>query len=168
MAYTYLVFLHFLWSADSLMKGWFLYLGTDAKNGFGCRHLIMEYTGYRLGTIGMFVVTFLFLPISRGSVLLRVIDVPFEHATRYHIWLGNLTMSIFTLHSLCYMVSWGLRGNLSHKVSLSSWFKFFLSQQVQSYSEVAFDKDNLYCPDQIDQYTLINSENEHLLNCTTS
>lgn len=102
------------------MQDWFLYLGTDTKNGFGCRHLFIEYAGYRLGTIGMFVVGFLFVPISRGSVLLRVIGVPFEHATRYHIWLGHLTMAIFTLHSLCYMGSWGMRGNLAHQVSLSS------------------------------------------------
>eukprot|EP00268_Persea_americana_P039428 TRINITY_DN39008_c0_g1_i1.p1 TRINITY_DN39008_c0_g1~~TRINITY_DN39008_c0_g1_i1.p1 ORF type:complete len:740 (+),score=82.26 TRINITY_DN39008_c0_g1_i1:300-2519(+) len=89
------------------------------------RHLFIEYAGYRLGTVGMFVIGFLFVPISRGSVLLRVIGVPFEHAARYHIWLGHLTMAIFTLHSLCYMGSWGLRGNLSHK--LLKWNKHDVS-----------------------------------------
>ncbi|KAK9167845.1 hypothetical protein Scep_003036 [Stephania cephalantha] len=47
--------------------------------------LILEVFGLRLGSIGLFCLAFLFLPVARGSLLLRLIDIPFEHATRYHV-----------------------------------------------------------------------------------
>ncbi|KAF2317265.1 hypothetical protein GH714_019180 [Hevea brasiliensis] len=50
---------------------------------------LLELTGLRLGMIGLFCLAFLFLPVARGSVLLRLIDIPFEHATRYHV-VGTL------------------------------------------------------------------------------
>ncbi|KAK1311448.1 hypothetical protein QJS10_CPA08g00979 [Acorus calamus] len=75
-------------------------------------YLAMELMGLRFGLIGLFCLAFLFLPISRGSILLRIIDIPFEHATRYHVWLGHLTMAIFTLHGLLYVIAWALQGRL--------------------------------------------------------
>ncbi|XP_050224586.1 ferric reduction oxidase 7, chloroplastic-like [Mercurialis annua] len=77
---------------------------------------MIELTGLRLGMIGLFCLAFLFLPITRGSVLLRLIDIPFEHATRYHVWLGHLTMLLFTLHGLLYIIGWAMRGNLLHEI----------------------------------------------------
>ncbi|KAF3440643.1 hypothetical protein FNV43_RR18927 [Rhamnella rubrinervis] len=78
--------------------------------------LFLEIFGLRLGSIGMFCLGFLFLPVARGSVLLRLIDIPFEHATRYHVWLGHLTLVLFTLHGLCYVIAWGIEGNLLHQI----------------------------------------------------
>lgn len=74
--------------------------------------LMLEILGLRLGSIGLYCLAFLFLPISRGSVLLRLIDIPFEHATRYHVWLGHLTMVLFTLHGLFYVIAWAMEGRL--------------------------------------------------------
>ena len=74
--------------------------------------LLLEVTGLRLGMIGLLCMVFLFLPISRGSILLRLIDIPFEHATRYHVWLGHITMAFFSLHGLCYVVGWIIQGQL--------------------------------------------------------
>ncbi|KAL2477672.1 Ferric reduction oxidase 7 [Forsythia ovata] len=74
--------------------------------------LMLELTGLRLGLIGLFCMAFLFLPVARGSVLLRLIDIPFEHATRYHVWLGHLTMLLFTLHGLFYVIGWAMEGHL--------------------------------------------------------
>nr|ADR70888.1 ferric reductase oxidase [Manihot esculenta] len=51
-----------------------------------------------------------------GSALLRLIDIPFEHATRYHVWLGHLTMLLFTLHGLFYVIGWGMQGNLRYEI----------------------------------------------------
>lgn len=79
---------------------------------------MLELTGLRLGSVGLFCMVFLFLPVARGSILLRLIDIPFEHATRYHVWLGHLTMFLFTLHGLFYMVSWYLQGIFLEKVSM--------------------------------------------------
>lgn len=80
--------------------------------------LMLELSGVRLGMLGQLCLAFLFLPISRGSVLLRLVDIPFEHATRYHIWLGHLTMVLFTLHGLCYVIVWTLKGRL---IELLDW-----------------------------------------------
>ncbi|KAH9750110.1 Ferric reduction oxidase 7 [Citrus sinensis] len=73
---------------------------------------MLELTGLRLGMIGLLCMAFLFLPVARGSVLLRLIDIPFEHATRYHVWLGHLTMVLFTLHGLFYVIAWDIQGRL--------------------------------------------------------
>ncbi|XP_026663849.2 ferric reduction oxidase 7, chloroplastic-like [Phoenix dactylifera] len=77
---------------------------------------MLELIGLRLGSIGLFCMLFLFLPVARGSVLLRLIDIPFEHATRYHVWLGHLTMALFTFHGICYVVAWSLQGRLQQEI----------------------------------------------------
>ncbi|KAL3620747.1 hypothetical protein CASFOL_035659 [Castilleja foliolosa] len=79
--------------------------------------LVIESTGRDFGLIGIFCLGFLFLPISRGSIILRLIDIPFEHATRYHVWLGHLTMALFTLHGLFYLIGWTLEGCLIQKIT---------------------------------------------------
>ncbi|SPT18515.1 unnamed protein product [Triticum aestivum] len=81
--------------------------------------LLLALIGLRFGSVGLFCMIFLFLPVSRGSVLLRLIDIPFEHATRYHVWLGHLTMALFTLHGLCYVISYSLLGRLIEE--LTQW-----------------------------------------------
>ncbi|XP_047953212.1 ferric reduction oxidase 7, chloroplastic-like, partial [Salvia hispanica] len=73
---------------------------------------MLELIGLRLGVIGLFCVALLFLPVARGSLLLRLIDIPFEHAARYHVWLGHLTMLLFTLHGLFYAIAWTIEGRL--------------------------------------------------------
>ncbi|KAI3947465.1 hypothetical protein MKW92_049155 [Papaver armeniacum] len=73
---------------------------------------MLELSGLRIGSIGLFCLALLFIPITRGSFLLRFIDIPFELATRYHVWLGHLTMVIFSAHGLCYLVAWAMQGRL--------------------------------------------------------
>ncbi|KAF9604069.1 hypothetical protein IFM89_001955 [Coptis chinensis] len=74
--------------------------------------LMLALMGSRFGTIGLFCLAFLFLPVARGSFLLRLIDVPFEQATRYHVWLGHLTMLMFTLHGVFFLWGWAMQGRL--------------------------------------------------------
>jgi len=87
----------------------------------------MEIMGLRSGAIGLMCLAFLFVPISRGSVLLRYIDIPFEHATRYHVWLGHLTMVIFTIHGLLYVVAWAMDGRLVQEVSPLYYISFLMT-----------------------------------------
>lgn len=77
----------------------------------------LKLTGLRLGFIGIVCLNLLFLPVSRGSVLFRAIDIPFEHAAKYHVWLGHFMMALFTLHGLFYMIPWYFEGQLIKKVS---------------------------------------------------
>ncbi|CAJ1962819.1 unnamed protein product [Sphenostylis stenocarpa] len=86
-------------------------LSSRAKSIF-----MIEIMGLRSGAIGLMCLAFLFVPISRGSVLLRYIDIPFEHATRYHVWLGHLTMLIFTIHGLLYVIAWAMNGRLAQEL----------------------------------------------------
>lgn len=77
---------------------------------------MLQMSAYSFGFISLSCLAFLFLPITRGSILLRLIDIPFEHATRYHVWLGNLTMFLLTLHGLCYMIVWAIRGIIPSEI----------------------------------------------------
>lgn len=54
-----------------------------------------------------FMINLLFIPVTRGSPILRLIDVPFEHAVRYHRWLGQLTMILATAHAAIYCMYYG-------------------------------------------------------------
>lgn len=85
--------------------------------------VMLELSGLRLGVIGAYCLAFLFLPVARGSALLRLVDIPFEQAARYHVWLGHLTMLLFTLHGLCYVIAWTMQGRLLRDVSLQPSFK---------------------------------------------
>lgn len=78
--------------------------------------LKLKLTGLRLGFIGIVCLNLLFLPVSRGSVLFRAIDIPFEHAAKYHVWLGHFMMALFTLHGLFYMIPWYFEGQLIKKM----------------------------------------------------
>ncbi|CAL5340958.1 unnamed protein product [Camellia sinensis] len=75
------------------------------------RIIMVRMTAYIFGLTALSCLAFLFLPIARGSILLRLINIPFEHAVRYHIWLGNLIMFILTLHGLTYFAEWIMRGD---------------------------------------------------------
>lgn len=78
---------------------------------------MLELADLSLGLSGLLCMAFLFLPVARGSILLRHIDIPFEHASRYHVWLGHLTMLLFTLHGLFYVIGWAMEGRLIKEVS---------------------------------------------------
>ncbi|XP_052205314.1 ferric reduction oxidase 7, chloroplastic-like [Diospyros lotus] len=78
---------------------------------------VLELTGLRFGGIGIFCLAFLFLPVARGSILLRLVNIPFEHGARYHVWLGHLTMTVFTLHGLFYIAAWSLEGSGREKIT---------------------------------------------------
>ncbi|RDX94887.1 Ferric reduction oxidase 7, chloroplastic [Mucuna pruriens] len=85
----------------------------DHRLSFRAKSMFMlEIMGLRSGAIGLMCLAFLFIPVSRGSVLLRYIDIPFEHAAKYHVWLGHLTMVLFTLHGLLYVIAWAIEGRL--------------------------------------------------------
>lgn len=98
-------------SAAYVLQNWHT-ISQYQQSDFYKSTLMLERTGAKLGLIGLFCLSLLFLPISRGSLLLRLIDIPFEHATRYHVWLGHLTMTLFTFHGLFYAIAWALEGTL--------------------------------------------------------
>lgn len=66
----------------------------------------LEKAARRLGTAGSLCVALLFLPVARGSALLPLVGLTSEASVKYHVWLGNLAMVIFTAHGLCYISFW--------------------------------------------------------------
>lgn len=85
---------------------------------------MLQMSAFSFGLIGLTCLAFLFLPVARGSILLRLIDIPFEHAIRYHVWVANLTMFLLTLHGLCYMIVWAIRGIIPSEVSAHTDFVY--------------------------------------------
>lgn len=76
------------------------------------------YAGLIAGFGIIVPMAFVFLPVSRGSVLLRLANIPFEHAVKYHKW-GAFIMMLFTiLHGVLIFVWWAMTSRLSHDVIL--------------------------------------------------
>ncbi|KAL8154321.1 hypothetical protein V2J09_012081 [Rumex salicifolius] len=104
--------LWFIWATSVYtVQAWSLFAELEVPSSLKWSSMF-EAEGIRVGQLGIFCLAFLFIPVSRGSVLLRVIDIPFEHATRYHVWLGHLTMFIFSLHGIFYIIAWAMQGRL--------------------------------------------------------
>lgn len=66
----------------------------------------LEKAARRLGTVGSLCVALLFFPVARGSALLPLVGLTSEASIKYHVWLGNLALVIFTAHGLCYISFW--------------------------------------------------------------
>lgn len=66
----------------------------------------MENAALRIGLVGNFCLAVLFFPVTRASSLLPLIGLTSESSIRYHIWVGHLTMFIFTVHGVLYFLYW--------------------------------------------------------------
>ncbi|KAH7285666.1 hypothetical protein KP509_33G040000 [Ceratopteris richardii] len=78
----------------------------------------VQSASYYFGTISIIPFSLLWIPVSRGSPLLRLIGLPFEHAVRYHIWLAVFMMVFVSLHSIGYIV---LYMNTDQTSRITSW-----------------------------------------------
>ncbi|KAG6548648.1 hypothetical protein Mapa_009802 [Marchantia paleacea] len=67
---------------------------------------IFEAVGVILGKAILVPFALLWIPVSRGSPLLRAAGIPFEHAVKYHTWLGMLTLWLVIAHSIVFILSW--------------------------------------------------------------
>jgi hypothetical protein len=63
-------------------------------------------------------VALLFLPVARGSALLPLVGLTSEASVKYHVWLGNLAIVIFTAHGLCYITFWASTDQIDEVVTL--------------------------------------------------
>ncbi|XAR53629.1 Ferric-chelate reductase (NADH) [Bertholletia excelsa] len=84
----------------------------------------LKNAGLLLGLCGNICVAFLFFPVTRGSSVLRLAGLTSESSIKYHIWLGHITMTLFTAHGLCYIFLWAH----THELSLMlKWDKVGIS-----------------------------------------
>ncbi|KAF3771607.1 Ferric reduction oxidase 2 [Nymphaea thermarum] len=65
-----------------------------------------------LAFVGVLCTALLFIPVSRGSAILKVAGLSLEESIRYHIWLGHTAMAVFIIHGLFYVIIWASNNNL--------------------------------------------------------
>ncbi|WOL09976.1 hypothetical protein Cni_G18730 [Canna indica] len=66
----------------------------------------LDSAAIRLGLLGDLCCAFLFFPVARGSSLLPLLGFTSESSIRYHVWLGHITMAVFSAHGICYIIYW--------------------------------------------------------------
>ncbi|PIN05823.1 Ferric reductase, NADH/NADPH oxidase [Handroanthus impetiginosus] len=76
------------------------------------------------GLAGNLCLTFLFYPVTRGSSILPMLGLTSEASIKYHIWLGNMTMALFTAHGILYIIYWAITNRLSEMLK---WDDHFIS-----------------------------------------
>ena len=80
---------------------------------------------FNFGRMAMLPFALLWIPVSRGSPLLRLLGIPFEQAVRYHIWLATSTMVMLTIHSVGYIVAYSYTDR-KHLVSCLTYNKIVI------------------------------------------
>ncbi|GER54659.1 ferric reduction oxidase 2 [Striga asiatica] len=73
----------------------------------------LDRVGIVTGVTGNLCLTFLFYPVTRGSSILPIFGLTSEGSIKYHIWLGNMAMALFTAHGFLYIVYWIITDRLS-------------------------------------------------------
>ncbi|CAN1793550.1 Ferric reduction oxidase 2 [Linum perenne] len=65
--------------------------------------------GLVFGFVGNICLAALFIPVARGSPVLPLFGLTSEGSIKYHIWLGHVTLFLFTLHALSYVILWTIQ-----------------------------------------------------------
>ncbi|KAG9452682.1 hypothetical protein H6P81_005586 [Aristolochia fimbriata] len=84
----------------------------------------LQISSLYLGVVGAFCCGFLFYPVTRGSSILPLLGLTSEGSIKYHIWVGHITMVIFTAHGLTYLLFWAITNDL---VEIIKWDKTGIS-----------------------------------------
>ncbi|XP_075073955.1 ferric reduction oxidase 2-like [Nicotiana tabacum] len=95
-----------------------------AKKGEKVWEAKLEDSALRLGLVGNIALTFLFVPVTRGSSVLQVFGLTSEASVKYHIWLGHIVMTLFSAHGICYIIYWAATHQLSEMLK---WAKTDIS-----------------------------------------
>ncbi|OAE27343.1 hypothetical protein AXG93_441s1030 [Marchantia polymorpha subsp. ruderalis] len=93
----------FLWLfCNQLLPALDLVDHTEMKNGRERWMIKVGRVGTWTGRAWYLPMALLFFPISRASPILRLLNIPFEHAVRYHRWLGHLSLWVLLTHSITF------------------------------------------------------------------
>ncbi|KAK9060876.1 hypothetical protein SSX86_018056 [Deinandra increscens subsp. villosa] len=122
------------------LLGWSLYHYLNVSFGNLHMHMVGEKVwqakfrsvSLRLGYIGNITWAFLFFPVTRGSSVLRLVGLTSESSIKYHIWLGHISMILFTAHSIGFFIYWGFTDQME---LMKQWSKTYLSNVA---GEIAF------------------------------
>ncbi|KAF5184395.1 Ferric reduction oxidase, partial [Thalictrum thalictroides] len=84
----------------------------------------LDIAALRLGNLGNICLALLFFPVTRGSSVLPLVGLTSEASIKYHIWLGHITMTLFTAHGVLYIIFWIATNQLSETLK---WDKIWIS-----------------------------------------
>ncbi|TYG44552.1 hypothetical protein ES288_D11G105000v1 [Gossypium darwinii] len=90
-----------------------------AKEGVKVWEMKLFEVALWIGLTGNVCLAFLFYPVTRGSSVLPLLGLISEGSIKYHIWLGHMTMVLFTIHGICYIIDWAVTGNISEMLKWS-------------------------------------------------
>ncbi|KAF5731171.1 hypothetical protein HS088_TW19G00776 [Tripterygium wilfordii] len=114
-----------IWSLSTYFRGIFTNITEEAgQMGLQVWKAKLKMSGLILGLVGNICLAFLFVPVTRGSSLLQMINITSESSIRYHIWLGHIVMTLFTSHGLCYIIFWARTHQMSQ---MFKWDKHEMS-----------------------------------------
>ncbi|XP_017231483.1 ferric reduction oxidase 2 isoform X1 [Daucus carota subsp. sativus] len=106
-----------VWTFSAYLHYFFNHMDIFKEIGQGKRwEAKLSIIGLTLGIVGNICLTFLFFPVTRTSSVLPLLGLTSEASIKYHIWLGHITMFLFTAHGLCYIVYWAVTNRLSSKI----------------------------------------------------
>ena len=81
--------------------------GYDATRAFG------SATGYA----ALYLVAITILPVSKTSLWLKLLHIPYDRATKFHRWCALLTVTLITLHLFITIDFWGTKMVLTLDIS---------------------------------------------------
>ncbi|EYU34160.1 hypothetical protein MIMGU_mgv1a023886mg [Erythranthe guttata] len=116
-----------------------------AKKGEQVWEVKLDSASHRLALVANIALAFLFFPVTRGSSVLPLFGLTSEGSVKYHIWLGHIVMTLFTVHSLGYIVYWASVNQLSEMLE---WKKTGISNVAgeRRMFEVFFYSHHMYIP----------------------
>ncbi|KAH7513089.1 hypothetical protein FEM48_Zijuj12G0159500 [Ziziphus jujuba var. spinosa] len=115
-----------IWSFSAYLYNRFAQISPNsaAKNGEKVWEAKLETSALTLGLVGNICLAFLFFPVARGSSVLPLLGLTSEASIKFHIWLGHISMVLFTAHGLSYIIYWVVTHNISQMIK---WDKFDVS-----------------------------------------
>ncbi|XP_019455122.1 PREDICTED: ferric reduction oxidase 2-like [Lupinus angustifolius] len=115
-----------IWSFAKLLHNGFVKITPQlaAKDGQTIWQEKLDSVALRIGLVGNICLAFLFFPVARGSSVLPFFGLTSEGSIKYHIWLGHIVMTLFTIHGLCYIIFWAVTNQISQMLK---WDKVGIS-----------------------------------------
>ncbi|KAL3755726.1 hypothetical protein ACJRO7_002733 [Eucalyptus globulus] len=124
-----------VWSFSSYLHAMFANVAQEAiQERERVWDVKLDSAALLLGLVGNICLAFLFFPVTRGSSVLQFIGVTSEASVKYHIWLGHVTMTLFTAHGLCYVIFWV---NTQQILEMIKWDKVGVSNVAGEISLLA-------------------------------
>ncbi|KAH7864601.1 hypothetical protein Vadar_031591 [Vaccinium darrowii] len=110
-----------VWSFSTHLHFFFSFVAERAvKKGDKIWEVKLDRVGLVLGIVGNLCLAFLFFPVTRSSSVMPLFGLTSEGSIKYHIWLGHITMVLFTAHGVVYIVYWIITKRYSEMLDWAS------------------------------------------------